>query len=668
MSSDQGTRVLTLGFLGSSQWSRRVWHGWYGVVASIAGGPWPEGPAQKVFKPSCGLLRLVNYKGGASAKYWAAFPASKARLGKSLIDETAVRRVAARVGCSDWGRLERACAILKDGADIGCKGMARTASFSKNAASAIQCGYQVSDAVAAWITKGFASGPFTEEEVPAGAKISGIMTRQKPNGSVRIILNLSAPKGMSVNDGIDSEEFPAVMSSTGKWLAVLHRAGRGCHMCKNDWADAYKHIATRAEDVDLQWFCWLEKFFVELCLVFGAASSPGIYDLVAKVVLDLVSRTAGMRPELVCQHLDDVCAAAPKGSNMLARFDEAYQAVAAELGVRMAPRDDPEKAFGPSTRGIVFGVEYDTECWTWGIPDQKMAVMAAQIKEILNASRCKRREIQSVVGRIVHVRPLLADGRLHVDHLMRLQSLSMDGEEWVDLTPEFKRQLHFWLVMLLTCSKRCAIPAPFSLPPWAVECFTDAAGGSMEGMGHGLGAVIPDLDWWAFLPWTRDLNAGKLLCDGKKVARKLSALELIGPLLVLAAGARQVRGLELRFWVDNQGSCNIWKHGYSNACRLSTTVVKAIAEVAAGLGCRIDIQKVTRCSSAGTRMADALSKGDFRRFRSEPGIGAALRADPAGVPLALLAWVARPVVEDELGTRILRELARGGMDLIGYSQ
>jgi hypothetical protein len=175
--------------------------------------------------------------------------------------------------------------------------------------------------VAAWITKGFASGPFTEEEVPAGAKISGIMTRQKPNGSVRIILNLSAPKGMSVNDGINSEEFPAVMSSTGKWLEVLHKAGRGCRMCKNDWADAYKHISTRAEDVDLQWFCWLEKFFVELCLVFGAASSPGIYDLVAKVVLDLVNRTAGMRPEFVCQHLDDVCAAAPKGSSMLARFD-----------------------------------------------------------------------------------------------------------------------------------------------------------------------------------------------------------------------------------------------------------------------------------------------------------------------------------------------------------
>jgi len=560
---------------GPSLWSQRVYRGWRGVVASIAAGPWPAEPVQKVFKPCCGLLRLMNYKGGANSQYWEKFPVNKNRLGKSLIEANAVRRVAARVGCGNWERLERACAILESGADIGCRGTARAATFSKNAASAINCGYQVSDAVASWIKKGFAAGPFEEEEVPAGAKVNGIMTRQKPNGAVRIILNLSAPKGMSVNDGISSEEFPAVMSSTGKWLEVLHKAGRGCLMCKNDWSDAYKHIATRAEDQDLQWFSWLGKFFVELCLVFGAASSPGIYDLVAKVVLDLVVRAGDMRSDLVCQHLDDVCAAAPKGSGMLDRFDEAYQAVAAELGIRMAPRDDPDKAFGPSTKGVVFGVEYDTESWTWGIPSQKMAVMAAQIKDILGSERCKQREIQSVVGRIVHVRPLLADGRLHVDHLMRLQSLTMDGDDWVDLTPEFKRQLHFWLIMLLTCSKRCTIPAPYHLPPWAVDCYTDAAGGSLEGAGRGVGAVIPDLDWWGFLPWTRDLNAGRLQCEGKKIARKMSALELLGPLLVLAAGARQVRGLELRIWVDNIGSCNIWRHGYSNTCQLSTTVVKA---------------------------------------------------------------------------------------------
>ena len=80
-----------------------------------------------------------------------------------------------------------------------------------------------------------------------------------------MILNLSAPRGISVNDGIDSDLYPEVTSSTGKWLEVLERAGRGCRMCKVDWADAYKHLAVRQEDRDLQWFAWMDRWFVELC-------------------------------------------------------------------------------------------------------------------------------------------------------------------------------------------------------------------------------------------------------------------------------------------------------------------------------------------------------------------------------------------------------------------
>jgi hypothetical protein len=75
------------------------------------------------------------------------------------------------------------------------------------------------------------------------------MCRPKPDGGVRVIMNMSAPAGQSVNDGINSDLFPAVMSSTGKWLAVLSSAGRECDIMKMDWADAYKHIPVRKEDV-----------------------------------------------------------------------------------------------------------------------------------------------------------------------------------------------------------------------------------------------------------------------------------------------------------------------------------------------------------------------------------------------------------------------------------
>ena len=135
-----------------------------------------------------------------------------------------------------------------------------------------------------------------------------------------MILNMSAPDGKSVNDGIDAAEFPTVMSSTARWVEVLNKAGRGCLMTKADWADAYKHIRVRAADRVLQWFSWLGMFFVELCLVFGTASSPGLYDRFAKVVLDLALAVSKFPRDMVCQYLDDVCAAAPAGSSALERF------------------------------------------------------------------------------------------------------------------------------------------------------------------------------------------------------------------------------------------------------------------------------------------------------------------------------------------------------------
>ncbi len=94
-------------------------------------------------------------------------------------------------------------------------------SVSKNAESSYCFGDRVTDAIADWLKKGFAAGPFDEDDVPAGAKVNSIMCRVKPDRAVRIILNMSALEGFSVNDGIDPESFPTIMSSTTKWLEVL---------------------------------------------------------------------------------------------------------------------------------------------------------------------------------------------------------------------------------------------------------------------------------------------------------------------------------------------------------------------------------------------------------------------------------------------------------------
>jgi len=654
--------LSVLGYSGHTLTARE---GWRCLVFGILAGGWLAPPVKKEFKPKFALKKLDNYKKNPGGEFWENFPCNKNLDRPDIINAGRMIELATEVGSEDWDRLWKVCKDVKYGANIGCQGVARAPTMSGNAPNSFEFGPQVTDAVADWLHKNFAAGPFLEEEVPAAAKISGIMCREKPNGAVRIILNLSAPKGASVNDGIDKYEFPAKMSSTQQWLKVLEKAGKGCNIAKIDWSDPYKHLGVREEDRNLQWFSWLGRYFVEKCLIFGASSSVGLYDRLAKTVLDLVIRRAKFPKDMVCQHLDDVCAAAPATSDLLSRFDNEFMVVANEIGVKLAPRDDPEKSFGPSKKGTVFGVEYDTESWTWGIPREKMAKIACQIRILLDSDETRQDEIQSVVGRIINVRPLVLDGRFHMDHLMALVAVSERGADLVALTPGFKRQLHFWYVMLRACSGRAAIPAPEDrLPPWAVDCFTDAAGGTLEGAGRGVGVVVPATGGWWYMPWSKEVNNGSWVTGGKKMSRKMSALELVGPLLAVVGGAAELRGLAVRIWVDNSGSCNIWKRGYSNSCKISTTLVKAIAAVGAALGCRLDICKIDRCSNAGTEMADALSKADFRRFRAAGG--ATLNVEPGTVPLQLLSWAAGPVADDELASRLLRELALTHL-VLGYN-
>ena len=584
-------------------------------------------------------------------------PANFCSPAVSLVRPAALRRLATAAGFADKPLLETVCNDLSVGARIGCSGSFRLPSKATNAPSAYENGKQVTDAICDWLSKGFAYGPIPLDEVPSIAKFSGLMTRPKPNGSVRIILNLSAPVGRAVNEGINNEDFPTSMSSTTKWLRVLHKAGKGSKMCKVDWSDAYKHIPVSAADNDLQWFEWGGRAFKELCLVFGGVSSAGIFDRLAKIVLFIVIRQAGISADLVCQHLDDCCAAAPLGSSILETYDNTFASVALELGVKLAPRDDPEKSFGPSQTGIILGVHYNTVTWTWALPDEKLLRLLHLLKELMGRDNAAQHVIWTLVGKIQHVKPLVPAGKFNIYHLVKANGVSTDRNFSVTLTRGFNSQCWFWFSMLKLCSGAGPIPDPdLGLPPWAIDVYTDSAGGSRDG-SKGAGAVTPF--WWSFIPWSPKINFGATSDSGRRLGRMMSALELVGPLIVLSAGYAWCRNSAVKIWVDNSGSVFIWRKGYSSSCSLSTTLVKAISTVAAGLGCHVDLVKISRCSTPLADMADALSKCAFNRFWSlaDSAGYSGLPIAPAWLPRSIILWVNDPMPDDDLGHRILSELA-----------
>jgi len=123
----------------------------------------------------------------------------------------------------------------------------------------------------------------------------------------------------------------------------------------------------------------------------------------------------------------------------------------------------------------------------------------------------------------------------------------------------------------------------------------------------------------------------------------------------------------INIWVNNSASVFIWKKGYSNSCALSTTLVIAISTVAAGLGCSVDLNKITRCSTSFATLADHLSKASFSQFWSlarEQHID--LPLGPAWVPASLLKWIDNPVEDDNLGDKILSDLSKRTL-ILGFN-
>ena len=196
-----------------------------------------------------------------------------------------------------------------------------------------------------------------------------------------------------------------------------------------DWAATYKQIAVHPEDLHLQWFEWLGKYFCELSLIFGAVSSAGIFDRLAKIILFVVLQRSKFPSNMVSQHLDDCCAAAPAKDPIIYAFDNEYIAVAAELNIKLAPREDKEKSFGPTTEGCVYGINYDTNQQTWWMGEDRISQMQGQMIEVMDGAELAASKLWSLTGKILHMKDLITGGRFHLFHILKANSIYTDKKD-----------------------------------------------------------------------------------------------------------------------------------------------------------------------------------------------------------------------------------------------
>ena len=112
----------------------------------------------------------------------------------------------------------------------------------------------------------------------------GVIRKKSKPGKWRLIVDLSSPHGLSVNDGVDKDLCSLSYVSIDHVADGILRLGRGSLMAKVDIKQAYRIIPVHLDDRLLLAMRWKEELIIDKVLPFGLRSAPIIFTAVANAL------------------------------------------------------------------------------------------------------------------------------------------------------------------------------------------------------------------------------------------------------------------------------------------------------------------------------------------------------------------------------------------------
>ena len=152
---------------------------------------------------------------------------------------------------------------------------------------------------------GRVAGPFLPSWLPS-CQISrfGVIPKNLQPGKWRLIVDLSHPKGKSVNDGIPKHLFLLKYITLEDAVQQILTLGPGALLAKIDIKSAFRLLPVHPADRHLLGMKWNGEVYLDSCLPFGLRSAPRLFNILAHL-LEWILQQEG-HPGTSCLHyLDD---------------------------------------------------------------------------------------------------------------------------------------------------------------------------------------------------------------------------------------------------------------------------------------------------------------------------------------------------------------------------
>ena len=267
-----------------------------------------------------------------------------------------------------------------------------------NHSSATQHADDVNAYLAEELQHGAILGPFDKCPV-TNCHTSPFMTREKVGAKHRrVIIDLSWPKGASVNHGVDKNSymgtdfiltFPTVDHITEK----LKQVGPFARLYKIDISRAFRHVRMDPYDYDLLGLYWNDRSYIDLSLPFGLRHGAQIFQRISDAIR-YVMRQNGFQ---VINYVDDFIGVATPtvASRSYASLLELLEALGLDVSAK--------KLVAPATNVTCLGVNIDTERRTISIPDEKLQGICGMVKAWVTKCHCSKKQLQSLLGNLLYI-------------------------------------------------------------------------------------------------------------------------------------------------------------------------------------------------------------------------------------------------------------------------
>ena len=277
------------------------------------------------------------------------------------------------------------------------------------------------------------------EQATEGIQCSpfGVIPKKGKPGRWRLIVNLSAPEGHSVNDGIDRELSSVAYTSVDDVIRRVLRLGKGALIAKADVKAAYRNIPVHPRDRWLLGMRWEGVTYIDGTLPFGLRSAPLLFTAVG----DAIEWIATQRGAKWLRHyIDDFVTVGQRGTNECAEAMAIFKETCQRLGMPL----DEKKEEGPSEVLTFLGLEIDTVKMEVRLPQEKLKEMRSTLKRWRGMKSCRRRDLESIVGSLNHACRAVRPGRAFKRRLQNLMTtVARDGRR-VRLNLEARADIEWW--------------------------------------------------------------------------------------------------------------------------------------------------------------------------------------------------------------------------------